>query len=560
MFFSRLFYGIRVAISDPSKLYRFISKCSRKGWSKSLKRFFSNSFSSYENTFDLSLKKITILTTPHCYIIAKQIKNTLEKLGFYCYITLDEREMFLSSATSIPIVLAPQMFSKLPKNFIAFQLEQKGSQWFDQNYLSLLKQASFVLEYSKRNLEFLQMSGIPFEKLYYCPIFPNSLSLSDFYDRSEDKEFDLVFYGAMNERRRKILSALKKKYKILELCNTFGQDLYNQINRARLLLNIHFYEDADLETTRLAEAVALGIPIISESSSSDLEEQYEGFVTFAKSGNIEDISKKIEQLLKTENSSSASQKPFVNFSWFDFYLLRFLLAQDLISFKAFTAFFNKNFPKLKDRICLSLPESTERRRNFERQTFSSTFSIFPGLRHSLGWVGCGYSYKFLFNLAISNKVSLLCICEDDVCFPVDMEEKFSKVNKFLQSNSGKWQVFSGIISEVPGNTKILNVVKQENLNFVFTNYSIGLVFSFFSKEALHVLKDWEQNLDINQGTIDKYMGNNLDKFITCVPFLVSQDNSLSSTIWNDSNQDLYDESLKSSYLKLNKKIHEFNCQ
>lgn len=556
---SKFIRAFRIALSDPTKLYRFYLKCVRQGFSKTFKDFFFISFTEYENEFDLKIKSFTVLTTPHCHIIAQQLKFLLEKIGFACQITYDEDELLSNSSKSIPLVLAPQMFSKLPKKFIAFQLEQKGSSWFTEEYLSILRRATFVLEFSQDNLEFLQRNGINFEKLYYCPIFPNSFSLPLKYTEIKDKNYDLVFYGAINSRRKRILYELSKKFKILILSDVFGEKLYRELLKARILLNIHFYEDAHLETTRLIEARALGLNVVSEASSTQkIDKMFSSFVTFAENGNISDLCSKIhEQLLVDDSDRSDNSSNEQTFSWFDFYFLRFMLAQDQLSFDSFSSFFLKSFPKIDTKICLNLPESIERRKKFESQPYSSHFCLFPGLRHSLGWLGCGYSYKFLFLLASLNEVQQLNICEDDVVFPNDMEERIRVIENFLKLYPGKWSVFTGLISDVTMDTKITSVILYENTKFIFTNSAVGLVFSIFSKEAIFTLSQWEKSGDVTNNTIDRYMKKNINNYITSLPFLVVQDDDLTSTIWGGENGDIYGDYLKISLSRLQAKVKDF---
>lgn len=506
----------------------------------------------------MKLKKFTILTTPHCLILAEQLKFLLAKTGFDCTITQDENQLYSLSSTSIPLVISPQSYSKLPKKFIAFQLEQKGSPWFTDEYLSLLNKAAFVLEYSEQNLDYLRNKGIPFKKLYYCPVFPNSFTLDGFYNKYGNKEYDLVFYGAINKRRKRILDFLSSKFKILILSEVYGVELYHQINRARILLNIHYYEDATLETTRLIEAKALGISVISESScSATLDSQFSDFVTFTRSDDIADLIAKIETKLRTTESSTDQKPTSYNFSWFDFYFLRFLLAQELISFELFSTFFINNFPNIKNKICLSLPESTERRNNFTKQIYSSNFLLFPGLRHSLGWIGCGYSYKFIFSLALQQKIGNICICEDDVKFPDDIESKINGIESFLEQKSVNWQVFCGLISDISNSLAITRVYYYEKLKFVSVNEAVGLVFSIFSVESQSIMKNWIPSKDVKNNTIDRYMNQNLHHFITCLPFLVKQEDSLFSTIWGGKNGDSYHDYIKSSSDKLHDKTLVF---
>ena len=42
------------------------------------------------------------------------------------------------------------------------------------------------------------------------------------------------------------------------------------------------------------------------------------------------------------------------------------------------------------------------------------FTFFPGLKHKLGWVGCGMSYKFILKKAAEQGLERILVCEDDV--------------------------------------------------------------------------------------------------------------------------------------------------
>ena len=556
---TKLFYGIRLILKNPRKLNGFLLKCYRLGICKTIKNYFSNSYTEYENIFDLSCKNFTILTTPHCLIIAEQIKKTLSEFGFCCEITKDEEVLYLKSQSSIPIILAPQMFSKLPKHFVAYQLEQPESPWFNQDYVSLLKRATFILEYSNRNIENLIKYGIDLNKIFYCPIFPNSFSyLSNKESNSTNKEYDLIFYGAINNRRKKILNELSYYYKILILTEVYGEELYRQMKRARILLNIHYYENAELETTRLTEGIAQGIPIVSETSTVEIDKQFEDYVSFAKRDSVEELKKTIDKELSKEKSKSIkTNKGPMDFSWFDFYLLRFILSQDLISLDRFINHFSKTFPKLDSKICISLPEYQDRRTKFLKQPYSDTFYLFPGLRHNLGWIGCCYSYKFLFTMSSRRHSKNLCICEDDVKFPTDISEKLKVIERFLNHNQGKWEMFAGLVSDVPRDTKIIEISKYMGIEFLFFTKTMGLVFCIFSSEALEKLAKWEFSLDVNNNTIDKFMLTKLNKFVTILPFLVKQDETISSTIWNGDNFSLYNAMIEGAEAKLGNILNKY---
>lgn len=102
-------------------------------------------------------------------------------------------------------------------------------------------------------------------------------------------------------------------------------------------VNIHYYDNSMLETTRLYETLSLGCSmIVSErSSDSDEEKRLEGIVDFVPNGDIDAMVERIAYWLSHEetrkdavkkNNELLSQRA----SAFDFFFLRFLLANDWI--------------------------------------------------------------------------------------------------------------------------------------------------------------------------------------------------------------------------------------
>ena len=86
------------------------------------------------------------------------------------------------------------------------------------------------------------------------------------------EQFDILFFGNINDRRRKILDRLKQKYTINIVNNAYGNELYDIISRSKIILNIHLFTDSVLETARLNEVLVFNKLIISEVSiESDKE-------------------------------------------------------------------------------------------------------------------------------------------------------------------------------------------------------------------------------------------------------------------------------------------------
>lgn len=181
---------------------------------------------------------------------------------------------------------------------------------------------------------------------------------------------------------------------------------------------------------------------------------------------------------------------------------------------------------------------------------------FPGLRHSMGWIGCGMSYKFLFKKAMEKGIARLIICEDDTEFPDDFNERFNCIGNYLAIHEGEWDVFSGLMSDI-GDVKISKVEKHGSEIFVYMDKMISMVFNVYCSAFFIKAVEWDETyLDIEKNTIDRYLENNTLKVITTSKFLVGHKEALISTIWGAENS-IYNKSIKDSQTRLLKKIYEF---
>lgn len=133
---------------------------------------------------------------------------------------------------------------------IVFNLEQHcaTSRWFGAEYLDLLRTAE-TWDYSRKNIESLDSKhGIrpQFCRLGYAPELAR-------LRRDFPKDIDILFYGAMNERRKAVLDTLTaSKLHVVCASNAFGKERDGLIARSKVVVNIHYYESAILETARLS--------------------------------------------------------------------------------------------------------------------------------------------------------------------------------------------------------------------------------------------------------------------------------------------------------------------
>ena len=137
-------------------------------------------------------------------------------------------------------------------------------QFMHKGYYAWLKQADEVWDYDEQNIEVLKLIR-PDVKLHI---------LKPYKDWSKyapvAKDIDILFYGSMNEHRAKILSELKKKYKVVVFSyqnNQNWNNLDSYILRSKILLNIHFYYESSMqEQARIIRWIGAPCRIVSEKS------------------------------------------------------------------------------------------------------------------------------------------------------------------------------------------------------------------------------------------------------------------------------------------------------
>ena len=175
-------------------------------------------------------------------------------------------------AGRLPIVLgahllSPNMALVLPKGSVIYNLEQvdRASNWLTDTYMGLLRRHA-VLDYSRRNIVALKALGIR-----HAELLP--LGYSDAINRVQtvaEQDIDVLFYGSLNERRAAVLDDLRAGgANVVHLFKVYGKERDDMIARAKIVLNMHFYDAAIFETTRVAYLLANGAFVVTEGKEGD---------------------------------------------------------------------------------------------------------------------------------------------------------------------------------------------------------------------------------------------------------------------------------------------------
>ena len=155
--------------------------------------------------------------------------------------------------------------SSFPSTTVVFNMEQATGFNLDRVpfYKVLLKRFA-VWDYSPRNANVLRDLGasVSILRLGFDP------SLEKIKPSSQ-KDTDVLFYGSLNARREAVLRDLRSAgLSVRHLFNVYDDERDQAIASARIVLNLHFYEDSIHEIVRTSYLLANRAAVVSECNAS----------------------------------------------------------------------------------------------------------------------------------------------------------------------------------------------------------------------------------------------------------------------------------------------------
>jgi len=225
-------------------------------------------------------KTINIITTELIKSIAENMKCLLKDLEYNVNInyqlTAEDK-----TKDNIYIIIADKIdINMLPKKYILYQVEQSTSPWFTDDYLKIISNSKFVWDFSLNNK--MKYSHLNKNTCYMpMPYYINK----DIYNNNTNTKFDILFYGACNRRRDIIINNIvkRKKYKVRIAYDICGEERDTLIKQSKIIINLHYYNNAALETCRINEVLKFNKLVISEKPSinDDFNKQlYDNLVVF----------------------------------------------------------------------------------------------------------------------------------------------------------------------------------------------------------------------------------------------------------------------------------------
>lgn len=475
-------------------------------------------------------RKVLILSLPHTQFVADRMANILAEIGLDPIITDNPAE---ARTFAHVFAIAPQNFDPLPKGYIAFQMEQTVSdRWFTADYMARLGRARAILDYSLTNITALTgRLGVSLAKIYHVPIDTPVRS------QAVTPRRGVLFYGdASAPRRQALLAEIAKHVPELTVeTNLFGPAMHDRLNTCAVVLNLHFYDGALLETTRLAEALSHGCAIVSENATDQSEHTgWDGLIDYAPAGDAAALIAALRRLLDDPDSLAKRRaaRAMPRRDRFRDGFLRALLGLGMISPERFDQLipdWPMPLPQGEPRLCLSLPETPARRAAFVSQP-DHGFHIWPGLKADPGWVGAALSFRQMARRLQSEGHETALIAEDDVLFPSDFNTRLAAVKHYL--SGCEWDLFSGLIADFDPNTTITHAQYRDGMWFVHLDRAVSMVCNLYGPRMLGHLSQWD-GTDTNAftNTIDRHMQRAKGmKIVTTLPFLVTHRRDVASTL------------------------------
>jgi hypothetical protein len=191
--------------------------------------------------------------------LAEFINNQIIRCGYISSLSKN-RVIYDGINIILGAHIQPEKYVNLADNCIIFNSEQlsENSTWTNTDYKNILKN-NYVWDYSSFNLNCITHNN---KSLIYLNFDKNLRRIN----LNHEKEWDILFYGSLNDRRIKILDRLDGKgLKIKRLFGVYGPERDHFLSNCRSVLNLHFYDSQILQQIRIFYPLINRIPVISEN-------------------------------------------------------------------------------------------------------------------------------------------------------------------------------------------------------------------------------------------------------------------------------------------------------
>lgn len=174
-----------------------------------------------------------------------------------CFAEIDAAVEALRPKDAPPIALNAHAFpDELPREAIVYNFENVGTQISPQAFIE-----HRLWDFSAANMPAWKGRASHVPVGYHASM--------ERFDRVAESEPYVILTGAMNSRRAQIVHELERRRIVVVTVGhdgPYGRERDRLLARARLALNVRFYEDGVFPVLRAAHCVANRVPVLSEAT------------------------------------------------------------------------------------------------------------------------------------------------------------------------------------------------------------------------------------------------------------------------------------------------------
>ena len=156
----------------------------------------------------------------------------------------------------------------IPAGSVIYNFEQLGGAILQPQHYEWGGRST-VWDYSRRHVPLWKEHGVKARhvELGYVPEMTRI--------PEADEDIDVLFYGSPNARRLQIITGLEAAgLRVVSLCGVFGAERDAHIARAKVVVNVHYYETKTFEIARVAYLLANRKAVVTEASADEADYEY----------------------------------------------------------------------------------------------------------------------------------------------------------------------------------------------------------------------------------------------------------------------------------------------
>lgn len=165
----------------------------------------------------------------------------------------------------------------LPKNYIFVNAEPLHvKRWGDNtDWFKAMKSAKAVWGYERHDAEFVEKLRAPFHfvPFGYAPYYETIFQKNN-EGKELEQDIDVLFFGLMSERRRRVLDELKQRGMKVHIASddnqVWGEKLDELLTRSKIVLGIHYYDEPQAQIAdfaRVDHLLSNGLFVVHEKPS-----------------------------------------------------------------------------------------------------------------------------------------------------------------------------------------------------------------------------------------------------------------------------------------------------